>query len=179
MGGFSFPGGGMGSGDGGGGGGGSSPFNASSILGGVGGIGEIIMSLLQNSQYSNTLGTLTNDLNSVLGPEVNMGTGFLSNFKNQVAPELQSIYGSQTALGQQSYGTAGQYAGGAAGAAGALQANPYIGGATPLIGGLEKLQELHATRGSRTYDRSRRGGSQRRENDGRPKRRRRESRAAR
>jgi hypothetical protein len=136
-----FPPSGGGSG-GGGGGGGSSPFNLTSILGGVGGIGEIIGSLLQSSQYSQLLGGLTNDMNSVLGPEVNMGTGFLSNFKNQVAPELQGVYGSQTALGGQSYGTAGNYASGAAGAAGALESNPYIGGATPLIGGLENYKSF-------------------------------------
>lgn len=111
-------------------------------MGGIGGIGEIIASLLQSSQYSQTLGSLTNDLNSVLGPEVNMGSGFLQNFKTQVAPELQSVYGSQTGLGNQSYGTAGQYAGGAAGAAGALQANPYIGAASPLIGGLANYKSF-------------------------------------
>jgi len=139
--GFAPPPGGAGAPSGGGGGGGGG-LNLTSIMSGVGGIGEIIASLLQNSQYSQLLGGLTNDLNSVLGPEVNLGTGFLQNFKNQVAPELQNIYGSQTALGNQSYGTAGQYAGGAAGAAGALQANPYIGAASPLIGGLANYKSF-------------------------------------
>lgn len=131
--------GGGGGSSGGGGGGGANAFN---ILGGIGDIGEIIGSLLEASQYSHTLGALTGDMNSILGPETNFGTSLLGNYQNQVIPNLEGTYGSQTALGGQSYGTAGGYAGGAAGAASALGSNPYIGAATPLIGGLANYKSF-------------------------------------
>lgn len=125
-------------------GGGSSGggFNWASALGGIGDIGEIIGSLIQSSDYSRTLGALTGDLNSVIGPETQFGSSLLSNYQSSVIPNLESTYGSQTALGGQSYQTAGTYGGAAAGAAGALQSNPYIGGATPLIGGLENYKSF-------------------------------------
>lgn len=123
-------------------GGGSSPFSAYNIFSGLGDIGEIIGSLMQSSDYSRTLGALTGDLNSVIGPETSYGTSLLQNYQQQVIPGLQNTYGSQTGLGQQSYGTAGGYASGAAGAASALQSNPYLGAASPLIGGLANYKSF-------------------------------------
>ena len=129
-----------------GGGGGSSWLSSlggiSGLMGGVGGIGEIIGSLLQSSDYSRTLGALTGDLNDVIGPETQFGSQFLGQYENQVVPELQNEYGSQNALGNESYGSAGTYASGATGAASALESNPYIGAATPLIGGLENYKSF-------------------------------------
>jgi hypothetical protein len=123
-------------------GGGGGGFNIMSGIQGLGGIGEIIGSLLQSSQYSQMLGGLTNSLNSVIGPETQFGSGFLSNYQNTVLPELQSSYGQNNALGLGSYGSAGGYATGAAGAAGNLQNNPYLAAQTPLIGGLENYKSF-------------------------------------
>jgi hypothetical protein len=116
--------------------------NTSGIISGVGDIGSIIGGLIQNNAQNKSLGALSGDLSGILSSQTGLSQEMVQQYLSEVAPQLQSTYGTASQNSATSLGQAGGYATGAQGAATNLQNNPYVGAQLGASGQLANFSGL-------------------------------------